>query len=236
MSRNVPNPDCLQCATRLNSAFETLPESDLPILTNSKVCRLFKKGEHIYLAGDKAAGLYCLHSGKVKVYRAGSDGREQIVRLAKPGDPLGYRALLGNGLHSTNATALEDTHACFIARETFFSILSARPAFSMKLFDILSYDLEQVERKVVEMAQKPIKERLAEALLLLQHTYGFKEDQRTLDVKITRDDIAGIVGAATESVIRNLTELKEEGIVGLEGRSIQVLDSEALLHTANLEM
>ena len=87
----------------------------------------------------------------------------------------------------------------------------------------------------MEMAQKPVRERLAEALLLLKSTYGLKEDNRTLNVKITREDLAGIVGAATESVIRNLTELKSEGIVGLEGRAILVLDPPGLLKAANME-
>lgn len=235
MAQSISNPGCASCATRVTSVFSSLPESELPVLTNQKVCRRYVKGESLYFAGDNAAGLYCIHHGKVKVVRTGSDGREQILRLTKPGDALGYRSLLGDGTHSVSAIALEETHVCFIPREVFFSLLSSRPAFSLRLFELLSSELEETERKVIEMAQKPVRERLAEALLLLRHTYGLKADSRTLDVKITREDLAGIVGAATESVIRNLTELKEEGVVGLEGRAILLLDTSALVQIANMD-
>ncbi len=235
MAQNISNPNCADCASRVSSAFASLPESELPILSTQKICRWYRKGTSLYYANDRAAGLYCVHDGKVKVVRISSDGREQILRLAKPGDALGYRALLGDGMHSTSAVALEDAHVCFIPREMFFSLISSRPVFSLRLFELLSTELEETERKVVEMAQKPVRERLAEALLLLKSTYGLKEDNRTLNVKITREDLASIVGSATESVIRNLTELKAEGVVGLEGRSILVLDSPALMKVANVE-
>lgn len=235
MVQNISNPNCADCASRVSSAFASLPESELPILSTQKICRSYRKGTSLYYANDRAAGLYCVHDGKVKVVRISSDGREQILRLAKPGDALGYRALLGDGQHSTSAVALEDAHVCFVPREMFFSLLSSRPVFSLRLFELLSTELEETERKVVEMAQKPVRERLAEALLLLKSTYGLKEDNRTLNVKITREDLASIVGAATESVIRNLTELKTEGVVGLEGRSILLLDSSALMNVANVE-
>ena len=235
MAQTISNPNCADCASHVTSVFGSLPESELPILSAHKVCRRYRKGASLYFAEDTAAGLYCVHQGKVKVVRMGSDGREQILRLAKPGDALGYRALLGDGVHSTTAVALEEAHVCFIPREMFFSLISSRPVFSLRLFELLSNELEETERKVMEMAQKPVRERLAEALLLLKSTYGLKEDNRTLNVKITREDLASIVGSATESVIRNLTELKTEGVVGLQGRAILVLDSPALMKVANME-
>ena len=235
MAQTVPNPNCAQCEHRVDSAFGSLSEGDLPILTEQKICRRYRKGETLFFAGDDPGGLYCIHHGKIKMYRTGNDGKEQIIRLGKAGDILGYRALIGGEPHTITATTLEEAHVCFIPKGMFFSLLSSRPAFSLRLFEILSDDVEVVERKVVEMAQKSIRERLAEALLLLKSTYGMKPNTHTLNVKITREDIAGIVGAATESVIRNLTELKDEGIIGLEGRAIQVLDSEALVKAANLD-
>lgn len=234
MAQSIPNPQCSQCAGRVSSVFGSLPESDLPIVTLQKVCRHYGKGESLFFTGDQAAGLYCVHNGKIKIFKSGSDGREQIVRLVKAGDILGYRALISGGEHSVSAMALENSHVCFVPREMFFSLLGSRPAFSLRLFELLTNELESAERKVVEMAQKPIRERLAEALLLLRSTYGMKEDDRTLDVRITREDIAGLVGAATESVIRNLAELKDEGIISLEGRKILVLDVPALLRAANI--
>lgn len=235
MAQTFPNPHCTQCAGRISSVFGSLPESDLPVLTQQKVCRHYNKGESIFFTGDQAAGLYCVHSGKIKVFKSGSDGREQIVRLVKPGDALGYRALISGGEHSVSAVAFEHSHVCFVPRAVFFSLLSSRPMFSLRLFEVLAEELESAERMVVEMAQKPIRERLAEALLLLRSTYGIKDDAQTLDVRITREDLAGIVGAATESVIRNLAELKDEGIIGLDGRTIQVLDLSALVNAANVK-
>lgn len=235
MPQSIPNPNCAECAHRVSSAFGSLPDGDLPVLSSQKVCRHYRRGESLFFAGDGAAGIYCVHRGKIKLVRSGSEGKEQIVRLVKGGDILGYRALIGDEGHSMNAVALEESHVCFVPKGMFFSLLSSRPAFSLRLVEILSDELEATERRVVEMAQKSIRERLAEALLLLKGTYGLKSDERTLDVKITREDLAGIVGAATESVIRNLTEMKDEGIIGLEGRNIQVLDSSALLRAANLD-
>ena len=234
MAQSVHIPDCTQCTSRVGSVFSGLAESELPILNNNKVCRKYNKGELIFLEGESAAGLYCIHYGKAKVFKTGADGREQILRLAKPGDALGYRGLLDGGKHSSSATALEETHICFIAKEVFFSLVSSRPNFTLRLFELLSDELDETEQRVVEMAQKPVRERVAEALLLLQRTYGLKSDNRTLDIRITREDLAGIVGAATESVIRNLAELKDEGVIALKGRDIQVLNLKALATTANL--
>ena len=124
MAQTISNPRCEDCASRVTSAFGSLPESELPIISEQKVCRRYSRGENLYIAGDTAAGLYCVHHGKVKVVRTGSDGREQILRLAKQGDALGYRALLGDAVHSTSAFALEDAHVCFIpAGNVFFPSL-----------------------------------------------------------------------------------------------------------------
>ena len=227
-------PDCTTCNSRVDSVFSNLAESELPVLNQNKVCRQYKRGDFLYLEGEVAAGLYCIHTGKVKVFKTGQDGREQILRLAKAGDALGYRSLLDGGRHSSSTQALEGTHVCFIPREMFFSLVSSRPGFTLRLFEFLSTELEEAEQRVVEMAQKPVRERVAETILLLKNTYGLKEDNRTLDIRITREDIAGIVGSATESVIRNLTHLREEGVIGMRGREIQVLDPSALVRAANL--
>ena len=234
MPQRVPIPDCSACASRVDSVFNRLSESELPVLNNNKVCRQYSKGEFLFLEGEAAAGLYCIHKGKAKVFRTGPDGREQILRLAKPGDALGYRGLLDDGPHSSSARALEDLHVCFFPREMFFSLVSSRPAFTLRLFEVLSNELDEAEQRVVEMAQKPVRERVAETILLLKNTYGLKEDNQTLNVRITREDIANIVGSATESVIRNLSHLKDEGMIGFRGRDIQVLDGQALLRAANL--
>ena len=211
-----------------------MAESELPVINQNKVCRKYKRGEFLYLEGEQAAGLYCIHVGKIKVFKTGADGREQILRLAKGGDALGYRGLLDEGSHSSSGQALEESHVCFIPKQMFFSLVSSKPNFTFRLFELLSNELEDTEQRIVEMAQKPVRERVAETILLLKSTYGLKEDDRTLNVRITREDIAGIVGSATESVIRNLTQLKDEGIIGLAGRDILVLNSPELVRAANL--
>ncbi|MCB0712710.1 MAG: Crp/Fnr family transcriptional regulator [Ignavibacteriae bacterium] len=234
MAQPLPIPDCATCISRVGSVFSNLAESELPVLNQNKVCRRYKRGEFLYLEGEPAAGLYCVHSGKIKVFKTGQDGREQILRLAKPGDALGYRSLLDGGKHSSSSQALEETHVCFISKQMFYSLVASGPNFTLRLFEILSDELDNTEQRVVEMAQKSVLERVAETILLLQNTYGLKEDNRTLNVRITREDIANIVGSATESVIRNLTHLKDQGMIEIRGRDIQVLDSSALVRTANL--
>jgi CRP/FNR family transcriptional regulator len=155
--------------------------------------------------------------------------------LLKSGDVLGYRALLSGDKYSGSAIALEDTQVCFIPKDVFVNVLKDDAGMAFEMMKVLSDELHRSEIKLTHLAQKPIRERLAETLLFIKETYGFEADGITLAVKLSREEIANLVGTATESTIRLLSEFKKDGMIELDGKKIQILKPKQLLATANLQ-
>jgi len=194
----------------------------------------FRKGQVIFGEGAHPLGLYCVNNGKIKLSHRGEDGKEQIVRLSKEGDVLGYRALLTNERYNATAVALDDTEICFIPRDTFFNILKNNPDLSFEIIKMLSTELRKAEDRITDLAQKPVRERMAEGLLFLKETYGFEADGSTINIVLSREDIANLVGTATETAIRLLSEFKNDKIVEFIGKKIRILDYERLVRTARI--
>jgi CRP/FNR family transcriptional regulator, polysaccharide utilization system transcription regulator len=169
----------------------------------------------------------------VKVFKIGSSGKEQIIRFARTGDALGYRALLVGETYNASASALEDSHICFIRKETVFEIFKTNNNFSFSLLKLLSRDLEDVENKMVKLAQKPVRDRLAEALLILRETYG-TDKQENINISLSREDFANIVGTATETVIRLLAEFKKENLIATKGKKIKIINLDELVNISKL--
>lgn len=194
----------------------------------------FKKGQVIFSEGGHPIGLFCVNDGKVKIEHSGIDGKDQIVRMAKGGDVLGYRALLSSERYNASAVALDDTDVCFIPKEPFFNVLKNNPNLSLDIIKMLSTELRKAEDTITDLAQKPVRERMAEALLFLKETYGYEEDDKTINVVLSREDIANLVGTATETAIRLLSEFKKDDIVESAGKKISIIDLEKLIKTANI--
>jgi CRP/FNR family transcriptional regulator, polysaccharide utilization system transcription regulator len=211
--------------------FHELLRQELP---NGEGRRSFKKGDYIFEEGKHANGLFCILSGKVKITRLGDGGKEQILRLAGPRDVIGYRALLGSDQYRASAVALEDAVVGYVPKKIFFDVLNENPEVSRHMLQLLSQELDRSETSRVDIATKSVRERVAEVLLILGETYGTLEDGLTLDINLTREDLAGIVGAAKEVIIRNLTALKEEGFINTRGKQIQLLDKKALIRIARI--
>lgn len=228
-------PDCDKCAARNNSVFSELVQTELHVISSEKGCRQYSKGEMIFYADDQPSGLFCIHKGIVKLYKVGKDGKEQIIRLAQQGDIIGYRSLLSGEKYSKFATPIADAQICHIPKGAFFSILSTNYNLSSKVMELLSMELKVAEERIMEMAQKPVRERLAETLLLLRETYGVEADRTTLKIKLTRIELANIVGTATESVSRLLSKFKEEKFIDMNGRKLKIIDPAGLAVAANLD-
>jgi len=203
-------------------------------INTEKVCTPYKKGETIFKEGTRPHGIFCVNYGKIKLSKMGDDGKEQITRLVKAGDPLGYRALLSGDTYSSSAIAIEDSGVCFIPKELFMGILQKDTNMSLEMMKLLSDDLRKAELQITHLAQKPVRERVAEALLFIKETYGFEEDGKTIDATFSREDIANIVGTATETAIRLLSEMNKDKIIQLVGKKIVILDLAKLIKTANL--
>lgn len=225
---------CSECEAARRSVFSVLTNSDAQHMKTAKYCALHKRGDVILHEGKYPDGLFCIHKGKVKVFREGEDGKEQIVRFATDGDMLGYKALITNKPYVNSVVALDDSHICFIPRSMFFEMLHRNPELTTKLMEHLSNELRFTEERLVHLAQKPLRSRLAETLLVLHDTFGFEADGKTINVVLSREDIANIVGTATESVIRLLAELQKEGIIELHGKHIAIIHTAKLHHIAHI--
>lgn len=210
----------------------TLEEKNM--LDVGKGSNFYKKGQTVFYEGNHAHGIFCLNEGKIKLSKLGKDGKEQIVRFAKTGDILGYRALLSDDNYQATATAMVDSHICLIPKDKFLKIMELNSKLSLKLINLLSKDLKTAEQHLIDIAQKTVKERVAESLIVLYHTFGFLKDQKTLNINMTRAEIADMAGTTTESAIRTLICLSEEKVIELEGKTIKFVNYSKLEQLANI--
>ncbi|WP_194777296.1 Crp/Fnr family transcriptional regulator [Pararhodonellum marinum] len=226
LEKNTP---CELCLSKKFSMFSDLSGEHLCNISENKNFISHKKGQILYYEGTKPMGVFCINSGVVKVFKTASNGKEQIIRLAQKGEFLGYTSLIGEESYSNTATILEDAKICFIPKETFLSILTKDNIFHRRLTRALCHDLGVMENKLTDATQKTIRERLAFTLLMLADNYGVDgNEKQKIDIVLTREEIAGLVGTATETVIRLLSEFKKDKLIEFQGKKIIVLDKKSL--------
>jgi CRP-like cAMP-binding protein len=234
MNIKLESPSCADCQARLTNVFCLLTDEQLNSLSVEKSCNIYKKGQLVFFEGNRPTGLYCVNKGKVKVYQIGLEGKEQIIRLAKDSDILGYRSLISGEMYTASASVIEDATICFIPKKTFFELLQTNSEVSTRMMKLLSNDLKGAEKRITALAQKPVRERMAETILMLKEFYGLDSEKHTIKANLSREDIANIVGTATETAIRVLSEFKSEKIINLTGKRIQIVDTDALIRAANV--
>lgn len=229
MNTHSQNTPCGLCASRKRSLLSDLPETQLCSISDHKNLISHRKGQILYYEGTKPLGIFCINSGVVKVYKTASNGKEQIIHLAQKGDFLGYAALLGEENYTNSAMIIEDARICFIPREPFLATLLKNTDFFKRITRQLSHEIGVMEDKLTDATQKSIRERLAFVLLQLANSYGVEGGgNQKIDLVLSREEIAGIVGTATESVIRLLSEFKKDELIDLEGKKIIVKDKRGL--------
>ncbi|MES2389347.1 MAG: Crp/Fnr family transcriptional regulator [Bacteroidota bacterium] len=204
-------------------------------LNARKHCNIYRKGSAIFHQGNTPMGMFSVFSGKVKLFKTDDLGKEQIIRLAKPGDSIGYRSLLSGEAYHLGAEALEDTRACFIPKALFSDLMNKGGNMFTHIIKLLSEDLKQAEHRIAALAGKPVRERTAEALLVLRNFYGTTDDGVTIDIAISREDLAQMVGTATESVIRMLSEFKADHLIEIKHKNISVTNLSGLEKVANVQ-
>ena len=233
---NDPDLHYNLCQICIESPHSLLSELDRRVkqqITETTICISYKKGDLIYQEGRMPIGLLCLVSGKVKIFKEGVGGRQQIVRMAKPIGFIGYRAFFAEEMHIASAEALEDSIVCRIKTDLIFDIVRTNPEFAMSIIRALATDLGFSNRRTVTLTQKHIRGRLAEALLVLKDTYGYEADNATLKVCLTREDLANLSNMTTANAIRTLSHFASEGIVELDGKKIKIIDKEKLEQVNN---
>lgn len=226
-------PTCEICPFRYKTVFKHFTKEELDQITFEKGCNGYKRGNIIYHEGNRGNGIYCVNKGIIKIYKTGLDGKEQIIRFAKQGDIIGYRSILSNEPACTTTKAIEDAVLCFIPAKTLLTLVKNNPDFSMELIKLSCKELGEANKFILDIAQKTVRERLAEVLLLLKDSFGLDEEN-VLQVSLTREELANIVGTATESVIRLLSEFKADKLIQLNGRKIKLLDLKKLDKISNI--
>ncbi|MBX7241361.1 MAG: Crp/Fnr family transcriptional regulator [Bacteroidia bacterium] len=234
MRENTANP-CNLCTQKHTSVFCNAREENLPEIDDYKKCGIYKKGQRLFQESQPAFGVFCISQGKVKVVKSGEDGKEQILRFAMEGDMLGYRAILGDEHFSVSAIAMEDTKVCYIPREQFYNVIDHDGAVTKEVMKRLSDELKKAQDKITVLSQKSVRERTAETLLFLKGVFGCESDKETINVLLTREELGNLIGTATETTIRILSEFKNEGLIELNGKKIRLLKIDGLLKIASIQ-
>ncbi|WP_339661484.1 Crp/Fnr family transcriptional regulator [uncultured Polaribacter sp.] len=218
---------CEQCIVRKFNSLKELTKDELIRITACKTSRVIKKGDVIFKEGDHLNGVFCIKEGVCKVSKMSENGRNQIINLIHKGNIIGERSLISDEISNLTAIALSDMDVCFIPKEEIIKDLEKNPSFTLEVLKTMANSLKTADNLVVNMAQKSVKQRLAETLLHLEGK--FKTNSKgAIDIHLSREDIANIIGTATESAIRLLSELKKKKIITFMGKDIAILDKQEL--------
>ena len=218
---------CEQCIVRQFSSLKALNKDELLRMAECKTSYTIKKGEPIFEEGEVTNGIYCIKDGVCKLSKLSDNGKDQIVKLVKPGELLGQRSMISDEPANLSAVALEDMEVCFIPRSEVMQFFTQNNQFSMNVMKTICEDLKGADDHMVNMAQKTVRQRLAETLIYLEDTFGKNEDG-TLHIQLSREELAGMIGTATESCIRLLSELNKSDYIELIGKKIKIVDKNKL--------
>ena len=218
---------CEQCVVRQFSSLKALNKDELLRMAECKTSYTIKKGEPIFEEGEVTNGIYCIKDGVCKLSKLSDNGKDQIVKLVKPGELLGQRSMISDEPANLSAVALEDMEVCFIPRSEVMQFFTQNNQFSMNVMRTICDDLKGADDHMVNMAQKTVRQRLAETLIYLEDTFGKNEDG-TLHIQLSREELAGMIGTATESCIRLLSELNKSEYIELIGKKIKIVDKNKL--------
>ena len=233
--------------TVMNAILSTLPNWSVNVTQNSNstpsaLAHLqhdfevvhYKKGQILFQEGHTPWGLYYIQQGKVKLYKYGSDGKEQIIRIATAHEFIGYTSLLNDKRYHVSAAVIEDAAVAFIPRQDFLDIFGTDSHVAQHFTHLLCRDLIETEQRLVAQAYQPVRGRLAEALLSLDGLYEKEDGEEESFISLSRHDLASLLGTAKETVIRLLSEFKSENLITTDGQLISVLNPQGLLHISHL--
>lgn len=223
---------CEQCIVRELSSLKALNKDELIKIASCKSSYTIKKGQPVFEEGESINGVYCIQDGFCKLTKLSTNGKEQIVKLVKSGELLGQRSMVSDEPANLTAVAIEDMEVCFIPKTEILNFFNKNNQFSLNMMKSICEDLKESDMHVVSMAQKTVKNRLAETLIYLQETFGKNNTDNTLKIQLSREELAGMIGTATESCIRILSEFNKTGLIELVGKKIAIKDLNKLKKVA----
>ena len=224
---------CEQCIVREFSSLKALNKDELIKLADCKTSYTIKKGSPIFEEGDVVNGIYCVTTGACKLSKLSPNGKDQIIKLVKAGELLGQRSMISDEPANLSAVALEDMEVCFIPKSEVLNMFDNNNQFSMNVMKTICGDLKEASEHMISISQKTVKERLAETLVYLDETFGKNEDG-SLHIQLSREELAGMIGTATESCIRLLSDFNKNGLIELNGKKIVLKNISKLKRIADI--
>ncbi|MBY0347897.1 MAG: Crp/Fnr family transcriptional regulator [Hydrotalea flava] len=217
------------------SILADLPDEDKAILLANQTEQEYDKGEIIFRENSYPSGIFYIVKGKVKKYKIDKNRKEHIIYVANTGELIGYHAIISGDRFPDSAAALEKSIIAFIPKEDFLQTLAVSAFLGTRLLKTLSHEFAVLANSLSIIAQKSVRERLALQLVVLREKYKdhFMEGN-AVEINMSRDDLASLVGTARENVVRILSEFKDEGWLMTKGRKIIILDVDALIKVANM--
>lgn len=222
---------CEQCIVRELSSLKALSKDELIHLANCKDSVTVKKGEVIFNEGDVMNGVYCIKEGTCKLVKMNSNGKDTIIKLITKGELLGQTSILTEEKSTLSAIAVDDMRVCFIPKNEILGFIDDNKSFSLEVTKNVCQNLNDAINFAVNHTHKTVKERLAISLLEILNSAG-TDNEGYLNLQLTREEIASMVGTATESCIRLLAELKKENLIDLKGKKIKILQLNELRNLA----
>lgn len=208
--------------------WQPLNEEQRALLAKEFTIQRFRKNEIIYCEGERPTHIMCLLSGKVKIYKDGVGGRTQIIRMIKPVEYFAYRAYFADEEYVTAAAAFEPSVICMFPMKIITQLIAENNELAQFFIRQLAIDLGIADERTVNLTQKHIRGRLAEALIFLKESYGVEEDESTLSIYLSREDLANLSNMTTSNAIRTLSNFSNEKLIAIDGRKIKLIDEDRL--------
>lgn len=223
---------CEQCVIRQFNSLRAMSKEELKKVSDTKTTQHYKKGEAIFAEGDKLNGVFCVSDGISKLSKLSSNGKDQIVKLATKGHLLGQRSVISNEPANLSAIAVNDMQVCFIPKEGILNTLNSNSNFAVEVLRHMAHDLKEADDVIVNMSQQTVKQRVAEAFLYMKKNFG-EDDKGFLNLTLSREEISNVVGTATESCIRIISEFKKENWLKASGKKLAISNEKALIDLVN---
>ena len=218
-----------------DSGFASLPEKVKEAFVSQMIVKQFKKGQNLFVEGSFPSGIYFIKKGKIKKYKTLNGGKEQIIYLCGEGELIGYAAFLGEERYPDSAATLTDASIGFISKEKLVRLLDQHDELSKMLMKNLSHEFGVLVNFIATFTQKSVRERVALALLILYEKFKGRNDlESDVQIILTREDFANIVGTAVETLVRLLRDFKEEKLIETQGRKIIIKNMQKLLEIADI--
>lgn len=228
---------CSHCSHRGDAVFCALSQEAVGKLSGAQSENLYKKGQTVFYEGNPALGVYCVATGNIKLYKTSAQGRPQILGIVGPGTLLGHRSLLTNRPHSLTAEALEDSRVCFFERSFFLNLIHREAEVANEVLKRLSQELDAAEDRLMDMVEKPVPARLARLLLMLKEVHGRPGPQGiVLQLRLTREEMAEMIGSTQETTIRLLSRFKEKKLLRFDKKTLILTNLDGLIQEAGLSL